>query len=152
MFHTGAQSADVLSGADLRPLGVYLIAFSLFATGSAEFLLAGVLPEIADDLHITLSAIGALISAFAVGVVVGGPPRVFTIATQAPTLAGATTVSAFQLGISLVPVLAGAVLNTGAGVDSVTWIGAALAAATVPTVLLDRAISRRRSRRNRSPA
>ncbi|MBB4917269.1 MFS transporter [Streptosporangium saharense] len=56
------------------PFGVYLLAFSLFAMGSAEFLLAGVLPAIADDLRITLSSAGALISAFAVGVVVGGPP------------------------------------------------------------------------------
>ncbi|MGK5512401.1 MFS transporter, partial [Brevibacillus formosus] len=56
------------------PFGVYLLAFSLFAMGSAEFLLAGVLPAIADDLSVTLSAAGALISAFALGVVIGGPP------------------------------------------------------------------------------
>ncbi|MER5371417.1 hypothetical protein [Streptomyces sp. NPDC002722] len=42
--------------------------------GSAEFLVAGVLPAIADDLHITLSSAGALISAIAIGVVIGGPP------------------------------------------------------------------------------
>ncbi|MGC0334120.1 DHA1 family chloramphenicol resistance protein-like MFS transporter [Streptomyces sp. SAI-170] len=72
--------------------------------------------------------------------------RVFTIAAQAPTLAGATTVSAFQLGISLVPALAGAALNSGADVTEVTWIGAALAAAVVPTALLDRKLSGRRQR------
>ncbi|RFS82262.1 MFS transporter [Actinomadura spongiicola] len=71
--------------------------------------------------------------------------RVFTIASAAPTLAGATTVSAFQLGISLVPALAGAALSTGADITSVTWIGAALAAAIVPAVLLDRTISNRRT-------
>ncbi|WP_049572353.1 Cmx/CmrA family chloramphenicol efflux MFS transporter [Nonomuraea sp. SBT364] len=69
--------------------------------------------------------------------------RVFTIAAKAPTLAGATTVSAFQLGISLVPVLAGAALNAGAGITSVTWIGAALALALVPVVLLDRRLETR---------
>ncbi|GAA4487941.1 MFS transporter [Actinoallomurus oryzae] len=68
--------------------------------------------------------------------------RVFAIASTAPTLAGATTVSAFQLGISLVPALAGAALNAGAGITSVAWIGAALAAGVVPIVLLDRAFSR----------
>ncbi|MEV5766909.1 Cmx/CmrA family chloramphenicol efflux MFS transporter [Micromonospora sp. NPDC052213] len=72
--------------------------------------------------------------------------RVFTIASQAPTLAGATTVSAFQLGISLVPVLAGAAFHAGAGITSVTWIGAVLAAATVPAILLDRETSRHRMR------
>ncbi|WP_433465956.1 Cmx/CmrA family chloramphenicol efflux MFS transporter [Spirillospora sp. CA-128828] len=70
--------------------------------------------------------------------------RVFTIAAQAPTLAGATTVSAFQLGISLVPALAGTALNAGLGLTSVTWIGAGLATAIVPAVLTDRTLSRRR--------
>ena len=56
------------------PLGVYLLAVSLFAMGSAEFLLAGVLPSVADDLGVSLSAAGALITAFALGVVLGGPP------------------------------------------------------------------------------
>lgn len=69
--------------------------------------------------------------------------RVFSIAAEAPTLAGATTVSAFQLGISLVPALAGIALDTGAGVTSVAWIGAGLAAAAVPAVLLDRALASR---------
>ncbi|GAB2491208.1 MFS transporter [Nocardiopsis aegyptia] len=56
------------------PAGVYLLGFSLFAMGSAEFLLAGVLPEVAADLDVSLSAAGFLITAFALGVVIGGPP------------------------------------------------------------------------------
>ncbi|MFG1707382.1 hypothetical protein ACFLIM_29700 [Nonomuraea sp. M3C6] len=68
-----AQQQVPVSGGRL-PLGVYLHAFSLFAMGSAEFLLAGVLPEIADNLKIRLSSAGALISTFAIGTVIGGPP------------------------------------------------------------------------------
>lgn len=71
--------------------------------------------------------------------------RVFSIAAEAPTLAGATTVSAFQFGISLVPALAGLALDAGASVTSVAWIGAGLAAAAVPAILLDRALASRRS-------
>ncbi|MEV0063008.1 MFS transporter [Nocardia sp. NPDC050718] len=56
------------------PAGVYLLGFSLFAMGSAEFLLAGVLPDVALDLGVPLSSAGMLITAFALGVVVGGPP------------------------------------------------------------------------------
>ncbi|RSN23385.1 MFS transporter [Amycolatopsis sp. WAC 04169] len=56
------------------PAGVYLLAFSLFAMGSAEFLMAGVLPSVAADLGVSLSSAGALITAFALGVVLGGPP------------------------------------------------------------------------------
>lgn len=65
--------------------------------------------------------------------------RVFAIAAEAPTLAGATTVSAFRLGISVTPVLAAAPLSQGAALTSVCLIGTALAAAAVPLVLLDRA-------------
>lgn len=69
--------------------------------------------------------------------------RVFTIASAAPTLAGATTVSAFQLGISLVPALAAVALDT-AGLTAVSWIGAGLAVVTVPVVLRDRVLSAER--------
>ncbi|KAB8194787.1 MFS transporter [Nonomuraea phyllanthi] len=58
----------------LLPLGVYLLAFSLFAMGSAEFLLAGVLPAVAADIEVSLATAGGLITAFAAGVVIGGPP------------------------------------------------------------------------------
>ncbi|WP_309104620.1 MFS transporter [Microbacterium sp.] len=56
------------------PIGVYVLAFSLFAMGSAEFLLAGILPAVAQDIDVDLAAAGGLITAFAVGVVIGGPP------------------------------------------------------------------------------
>lgn len=53
---------------------IYILAFSLFAMGSAEFLMGGILPMIATDLHITLPKAGFLISAFAVGALIGAPP------------------------------------------------------------------------------
>ncbi|MEU3372267.1 MFS transporter [Streptomyces sp. NPDC006660] len=71
---TETHEAAFPKASNRLPFAVYLLAFSLFAMGSAEFLLAGVLPDIADDLHISLSSAGSLISAFAIGVVIGGPP------------------------------------------------------------------------------
>ncbi|MEV6279242.1 MFS transporter [Nocardia sp. NPDC051832] len=56
------------------PVSVYLLAFGLFAMGSAEFLLAGVLPVVAADIDVSIAAVGGLITSFAIGVVVGGPP------------------------------------------------------------------------------
>lgn len=53
---------------------VWLLSFSLFAMGSAEFLMGGVLPMIAADLNITLPKAGTLISAFATGALIGAPP------------------------------------------------------------------------------
>lgn len=75
--------------------------------------------------------------------------RVFAVAADAPTLAGAVTVSAFQLGISITPVLAAAVFARGAGLTSVCLIGAVLAVAALPLVLLDRAAGQARDRRSR---
>ncbi|MDL4775569.1 Cmx/CmrA family chloramphenicol efflux MFS transporter [Actinomadura xylanilytica] len=56
------------------PVAVYVLALSLFAMGASEFLMAGVLPDIAADLDVSLPTAGTLISAFAVGVLVGAPP------------------------------------------------------------------------------
>ncbi|WP_214415927.1 MFS transporter [Sphaerisporangium fuscum] len=73
MAGTTVETSRVTSSGRL-PAGVYLLGFSLFAMGSAEFLLAGVLPAVAADLDVTLSSAGFLITAFALGVVIGGPP------------------------------------------------------------------------------
>lgn len=56
------------------PAAVYLLALSLFAMGTAEFLMGGILPMIANDLQISLHKAGTLISAFAVGAFIGAPP------------------------------------------------------------------------------
>ncbi|WP_037878342.1 Cmx/CmrA family chloramphenicol efflux MFS transporter [Streptomyces sp. NRRL F-5727] len=55
------------------PLPLYLLALAVFAMGTSEFMLAGLLPEIARDLGVSLGAAGTLTSAFAVGMVIGAP-------------------------------------------------------------------------------
>jgi DHA1 family chloramphenicol resistance protein-like MFS transporter len=61
--------------------------------------------------------------------------RVFTVAAVAPTLAGATTVSAFQFGISITPVLAAVPLDHGGSLTSVCIIGAVLSAAAACLII-----------------
>ncbi|MFJ9428502.1 Cmx/CmrA family chloramphenicol efflux MFS transporter [Streptomyces sp. NPDC101490] len=56
------------------PLPLYLLALAVFAMGTSEFMLAGLLPAIAQDLDVSVGTAGALTSAFAVGMVVGAPP------------------------------------------------------------------------------
>ncbi|MFB7597475.1 Cmx/CmrA family chloramphenicol efflux MFS transporter [Streptomyces sp. NPDC056160] len=55
------------------PLALYLLAMAVFAMGTSEFMLAGLLPDIASDLDVPVGTAGALTSAFAVGMVVGAP-------------------------------------------------------------------------------
>ncbi|WP_320779921.1 Cmx/CmrA family chloramphenicol efflux MFS transporter [Streptomyces sp. CRN 30] len=55
------------------PLPLYLLAMAVFAMGTSEFMLAGLLPDIASDLGVTVGTAGGLTSAFAIGMVVGAP-------------------------------------------------------------------------------
>ncbi|MFD3842689.1 Cmx/CmrA family chloramphenicol efflux MFS transporter [Streptomyces sp. NPDC058642] len=55
------------------PLPLYLLAVAVFAMGTSEFMLAGLLPDIASDLDVTVATAGTLTSAFAIGMVVGAP-------------------------------------------------------------------------------
>ncbi|MGX2995450.1 Cmx/CmrA family chloramphenicol efflux MFS transporter [Streptomyces sp. JNUCC 64] len=55
------------------PLAVYVLGLSVFALGTSEFMLSGLLPAIARDMDVTIPQAGLLISAFAVGMVVGAP-------------------------------------------------------------------------------
>jgi len=55
------------------PLQVWILTLSAFAIGTAEFVIAGVLPQVAGSLGITEGQAGNLITAYALAIVVGGP-------------------------------------------------------------------------------
>ncbi|MFF8645080.1 Cmx/CmrA family chloramphenicol efflux MFS transporter [Streptomyces sp. NPDC015345] len=55
------------------PLAVYMLGLAVFALGTSEFMLSGLLPPIADDMDVSIPRAGLLISAFAVGMVIGAP-------------------------------------------------------------------------------
>lgn len=76
---TGAVSVPVPasapdSAAPARlPLAVFVLGAAVFALGTSEFMLSGLLPQIADDMDVSIPTAGLLISAFAIGMVVGAP-------------------------------------------------------------------------------
>ncbi|MGY1593007.1 MFS transporter [Geodermatophilus sp. SYSU D00708] len=55
------------------PRGLLALAIGAFGIGTTEFVVMGMLPEIAGGLGVSVSAVGMLISAYAIGVVVGAP-------------------------------------------------------------------------------
>src|SRR5688572_7585045 len=55
------------------PRALLALAIGAFGIGTTEFVVLGMLPEIAEGLGVSVSAVGLLISAYAVGVVVGAP-------------------------------------------------------------------------------
>ncbi|MEU5401501.1 Cmx/CmrA family chloramphenicol efflux MFS transporter [Streptomyces sp. NPDC005963] len=52
---------------------LYVLGLAVFAQGTSEFMLSGLLPDIARDLDVSIPAAGFLTSAFAVGMVIGAP-------------------------------------------------------------------------------
>ncbi|NUS03332.1 MAG: MFS transporter [Nonomuraea sp.] len=55
------------------PLAVFILGLAIFAQGTSELMLAGLLPEMAADLGVSVPDAGLLISAFAIGMLVGAP-------------------------------------------------------------------------------
>lgn len=55
------------------PRAVYILALGIFAMVTSEFLVAGLMPQIARDLGVGISQVGYLITAFAVAMALGGP-------------------------------------------------------------------------------
>ncbi|WP_433556411.1 Cmx/CmrA family chloramphenicol efflux MFS transporter [Pseudonocardia xinjiangensis] len=55
------------------PLPLHLLAVAVFAMGTSEFMLAGLVPDIATGLGVSVGAAGLLTSAFAAGMIVGAP-------------------------------------------------------------------------------
>jgi MFS transporter, DHA1 family, chloramphenicol resistance protein len=134
LFGIGAFAGLTIGGriADRRPHLALTLGAAGILVSSALFALLANQPVLATVLVFGLGIAGFVLNPAIY-------KRVFTLAGQAPTLAGAVTVSAFQLGISLTPALAGDALSTGAQLTSVAWIGAGLAALTLLTARLDAA-------------
>ncbi|MGY0022067.1 MFS transporter [Streptomyces sp. YJ-C3] len=55
------------------PRAVYALAFGIFAMVTSEFVVAGLMPQMADGLDATIPQIGYLITAFAAAMAFGGP-------------------------------------------------------------------------------
>ncbi|WP_309097728.1 MFS transporter [Streptomyces sp.] len=55
------------------PLALLALAVGAFGIGTTEFVMMGLLPDVADDLNISIPSAGHLVSAYALGVVIGAP-------------------------------------------------------------------------------
>jgi len=55
------------------PLSVYVLGLAIFAQGTSELMLSGLLPAVAEDLEVSIPDAGLLTSGFALGMLVGAP-------------------------------------------------------------------------------
>lgn len=63
------------------PLPLIALFLAAFAYGTTEFVIAGVLPQVAADLGVSVPSAGFLVTGYALGIAIGGP--LLTIATAA---------------------------------------------------------------------
>ncbi|AKG34920.1 MFS transporter [Paenibacillus durus] len=55
------------------PLALLSLTLGAFAIGMTEFVIMGILPNVAEDLHVSISSAGQLITSYALGVAIGAP-------------------------------------------------------------------------------
>lgn len=55
------------------PVAIWIIGVAIFAQGTSELMLAGLLPEMSADLGVTVPQAGLLVSVFALGMLIGAP-------------------------------------------------------------------------------
>lgn len=55
------------------PLSLLILALSAFAIGTTEFVIMGLLPDVAGDLDVTIPGAGWLVTGYALGVAIGAP-------------------------------------------------------------------------------
>jgi predicted MFS family arabinose efflux permease len=117
------------------PFVVKLLALGTFLMVTTEFLIAGLLPEISSDFGVSLARAGLLITAFAVGMIVGAPvmavatlrlPRRLILVLALAVFAGGHVVAALSTSFS---VMLGARVLT-ALVTGAFWAVASVVATT----------------------
>lgn len=55
------------------PIAIFILALGIFVINTSEFVIMGLLPEVAADLGVSIPSAGYLISGYAFGVVLGAP-------------------------------------------------------------------------------
>ncbi|GIP27927.1 MFS transporter [Paenibacillus sp. J23TS9] len=65
---------------DPFPVSILSLTVGAFAIGMTEFVIMGILPNVAEDLHVSISTAGQLITSYALGVAIGAP--ILTVLTH----------------------------------------------------------------------
>ncbi|MFP1755184.1 MFS transporter [Lonsdalea quercina] len=80
------------------PGAVYILATGIFAMVMSEFAVAGLMPQLAAGLNVTIVQIGYLVTVFAVAMAVGGPVFVFLLRRVPPKASLLTILAIFLIG------------------------------------------------------
>jgi len=67
-----SNSSTAVAGVRI-PISIYALTLAAFAIGTTEFVIMGLLPQVADSLRVSIPAAGWLVSGYALGVALGAP-------------------------------------------------------------------------------
>jgi len=129
------------------PAVVYVLGLGIFAMTTSEFMVAGMLPELASGLGVSISAIGYLVSAYAVAMAVGGPVVSAALARASRPRSLVLLLATFLAGQVLgavatgYPMLVVSRLITGAAEAAFFGVGLTVAISAVEPRLAGRAAS-----------
>ncbi|PLZ01682.1 MFS transporter [Burkholderia sp. WAC0059] len=120
------------------PIPLLALAISAFAIGTTEFVIMGLLPDVAHDLAVSIPAAGLLVSGYALGVAAGAPLLAVVTSRMPRKMALQLLMGVFVVGNVLCavaasyPVLMIARVVTSFAHGSFFGIGAVVAASLVP--------------------
>ena len=120
------------------PIPLLALAISAFAIGTTEFVIMGLLPDVARDLAVSIPSAGFLVTGYALGVAVGAPLLAVLTAKMPRKLALQLLMGVFIVGNVLCAVAPGysmlmvARVVTSFAHGSFFGIGAVVAASLVP--------------------
>src|SRR5258705_12256398 len=80
------------------PLPILALALAAFAIGTTEFVIMGILPDVARDLGVSIPSAGLLVSGYALGVAAGAPLLATLTARWPPKATLVTLMSIFVAG------------------------------------------------------
>ncbi|GAA2439789.1 MFS transporter [Actinomadura vinacea] len=120
------------------PLLVFSLMLVVFGLTTGEFVIAGILPDVARDLSVSIPSAGLLVSAYALGMIVGGP-LITTLTARLPRrplIAGLVVTSIAGNGASALaptyPILLAARFAAGLVVATFFAVAIATAVSTAP--------------------
>ncbi|HEY2098680.1 MAG TPA: MFS transporter [Pseudonocardia sp.] len=129
------------------PAVVYVLGLGIFAMTTSEFMVSGMLPELASALNVSISAIGYLVSAYAIAMALGGPFVSAALTRLSHARALVLLLGAFLAGQVLgalatgYPMLVVSRVITGCAEAAFFGVGLTVAMDTVPPRLAGRAAS-----------
>ncbi|MEU0462549.1 MFS transporter [Amycolatopsis sp. NPDC006131] len=129
------------------PRAIYVLSLGVFAMVTSEFVVAGLMPQLADGLGVTVPQIGYLITAFAVAMAAGGPVLTVALLRLAPKTALMLLFAVFLAGNVLAATASGygtmlvARVVTGVAAQAFFGIGISLTAQLTRPEVRGRAIA-----------